>query len=252
MGHIAATESQIDAWLNENAAAGIDAAAYTAFLGEIGYLVEESDDFSVETGKVDPEIASIAGPQLVVPITNARYALNAANARFGSLYDAFYGTDAIPAEEKQVSGYDPVRGGKVIARVRAFLDEVFPLDNGSWTEVTGLSVSNGALGAQLGDASSTLANTAGFAGHIGNADAPQALVLKNNGLHVLISIDPHGNRKVACCQPAADGAVVVSEIPVFCIATCRVKVAGETIATAIVKLHGSANIAQVKSTLVVI
>ena len=188
----ATMQSQIDAWLNENAAAGIDAAAYTAFLGEIGYLVEEGDDFSVETGKVDPEIASIAGPQLVVPITNARYALNAANARFGSLYDAFYGTDAIPAEETQVSGYDPARGGKVIARVRAFLDEAFPLDNGSWTEVTGLSVSNGALVAQLGDASGTLANTARFAGHIGNADAPQALVLKNNGLHVLIRIDREG------------------------------------------------------------
>ena len=188
----ATMQSQIDAWLNENAAAGIDATAYTAFLGEIGYLVEEGDDFSVETGKVDPEIASIAGPQLVVPITNARYALNAANARFGSLYDAFYGTDAIPAEETQVSGYDPARGGKVIARVRAFLDEAFPLDNGSWTEVTGLSVSNGALVAQLGDASGTLANTAGFAGHIGNADAPQALVLKNNGLHVLIRIDREG------------------------------------------------------------
>ncbi|MCH2564922.1 MAG: hypothetical protein MK129_09385 [SAR116 cluster bacterium] len=188
----ATMQSQIDAWLNENAAAGIDAAAYTAFLGEIGYLVEEGDDFSVETGKVDPEIACIAGPQLVVPITNARYALNAANARFGSLYDAFYGTDAIPAEETQVSGYDPVRGGKVIARVRAFLDEAFPLDNGSWTEVTGLSVSNGALVAQLGDASGTLANTTGFAGHIGNADAPQALVLKNNGLHVLIRIDREG------------------------------------------------------------
>ena len=188
----ATMQSQIDAWLNENAAAGIDAAAYTAFLGEIGYLVEEGDDFSVETSKVDPEIASIAGPQLVVPITNARYALNAANARFGSLYDAFYGTDAIPAEETQVSGYDPARGGKVIARVRAFLDEAFPLDNGSWTKVTGLSVSNGALVAQLGEASGTLANTTGFAGHIGNADAPQALVLKNNGLHVLIRIDREG------------------------------------------------------------
>ena len=218
----ATMQSQIDAWLTENAAAGIDSAAYTAFLGEIGYLVEEGDDFSVETSKVDPEIASIAGPQLVVPITNARYALNAANARFGSLYDAFYGTDAIPAEEVQVSGYDPVRGGKVIARVRAFLDEALPLDNGSWTDVTGLSVSNGALLAQLGDAAGTLANAAGFAGHIGDASAPQTVVLKNNGLHILIKIDREG---VIGREDAAGINDVVAESAMSSIMDCEDSVA---------------------------
>ena len=218
----ATMQSQIDVWLTENAAAGIDSAAYTAFLGEIGYLVEEGDDFSVETSKVDPEIASIAGPQLVVPITNARYALNAANARFGSLYDAFYGTDAIPAEEVQVSGYDPVRGAKVIARVRAFLDEALPLDNGSWTDVTGLSVSNGALLAQLGDAAGTLANAAGFAGHIGDASAPQTVVLKNNGLHILIKIDREG---VIGREDAAGINDVVAESAMSSIMDCEDSVA---------------------------
>ena len=188
----ATMQSQIDGWLKDNAASGIEPDAYTSFLGEIGYLVAEGEDFQVETSKVDPEIASIAGPQLVVPITNARYALNAANARFGSLYDAFYGTDAIPAEDSAVSGYDPVRGGKVIARVRAFLDEALPLDGGSWTGLTGLSVLDGALVARLGDATASLADGGGFAGHVGDADNPQAVVLKNNGLHILIKIDRDG------------------------------------------------------------
>ncbi|MEC8146374.1 MAG: malate synthase G, partial [Pseudomonadota bacterium] len=188
----ATMQSQIDGWLKDNAASGIEPDAYTAFLGEIGYLVAEGEDFQVETSKVDPEIASIAGPQLVVPITNARYALNAANARFGSLYDAFYGTDAIPAEDSAVSSYDPVRGGKVIARVRAFLDEALPLDGGSWTGLTGLSVLDGALVARLGDATASLADGGGFAGHVGDADNPQAVVLKNNGLHILIKIDRDG------------------------------------------------------------
>ena len=186
-------QAKIDAWLHDNGGAAIDAGAYNAFLGEIGYLVEEGDDFVVETSNVDPEIATVAGPQLVVPITNARYALNAANARYGSLYDAFYGTDAIPSDgESGGSGYDPVRGAKVIARVRAFLDETFPLAGGSWRDVTGLTVTNATLSVSLDGADTGLATAAAFAGHGGDAAAPEMVVLRNNGLHVVIRIDATG------------------------------------------------------------
>ena len=187
-------QARIDTWLRDNAESGIDAGAYTDFLSDIGYLVEEGPDFSVDTMGVDPEIARIAGPQLVVPITNARYALNAANARFGSLYDAFYGTDAIPADgdSEGGSGYDPVRGGKVIARVRAFLDETFPLTSGSWADISGLSVAAGALTLQLGDGLVGLADTDAFAGHGGDGGAPDMVVLRNNGLHIIIRIDNTG------------------------------------------------------------
>ena len=186
-------QAQIDAWLRDNAESGIDAGAYTGFLSKIGYLVEDGPDFSVETTGVDPEIANIAGPQLVVPITNARYALNAANARFGSLYDAFYGTDAIPTDgDSGTAGYDPVRGGKVIARVRAFLDETFPLTSGTWTDISGLSVAEGALTLQLGDGAVGLGDAGAFAGHGGDAAAPEMVVLRNNGLHIIIRIDKTG------------------------------------------------------------
>jgi malate synthase len=187
-------QAQIDQWLRDNAGAGIDAGAYTTFLSEIGYLVAEGPDFSIDTAAVDPEIASIAGPQLVVPITNARYALNAANARFGSLYDAFYGTDAIPADgDAGGPGYDPVRGGKVIARVRAFLDETFPLAAGSWRDVSALVIVDGALTLQCGDDTDTaLVEASAFAGHGGDANAPDMVVLRNNGLHIIIRIDSAG------------------------------------------------------------
>ena len=186
-------QARIDAWLRDQAGSAIDAEAYTAFLGEIGYLVEEGDDFAVETSNVDPEIAAVAGPQLVVPITNARYALNAANARYGSLYDAFYGTDAIPADgDSGGPGYDPVRGARVIARVREFLDETFPLSDGSWRDVTGFAVAGGALSVALGDTKTGLSETDKFAGHAGEAQAPDGIVLRNNGLHVVIRIDAGG------------------------------------------------------------
>jgi len=186
-------QARIDSWLRDNSATAIDAAAYTDFLTDIGYLVEEGPDFSVETSGVDPEIASIAGPQLVVPITNARYALNAANARFGSLYDAFYGTDAIAFDgDSNGTGYDPVRGGKVIARVRAFLDETFPLANGSWADISGLEIIDGRLTLRRGDATDSLTDAGTFAGHGGAANAPDMVVLRNNGLHIIIKIDRSG------------------------------------------------------------
>ena len=188
-------QAQIDQWHRDNAGSGINADAYTAFLSEIGYLVEEGPDFSIDTSGVDPEIASIAGPQLVVPITNARYALNAANARFGSLYDAFYGTDAIPTDgDAGGAGYDPVRGGKVIARVRAFLDETFPLAGGSWRDVSALAIVDGALRLHCSDpaAACGLTDEDAFAGYGGDASAPEMVVLRNNGLHIIIKIDGAG------------------------------------------------------------
>ena len=188
-------QAQIDQWHRDNAGSGINADAYTAFLSEIGYLVEEGPDFSIDTSGVDPEIASIAGPQLVVPITNARYALNAANARFGSLYDAFYGTDAIPTDgDAGGAGYDPVRGGKVIARVRAFLDETFPLAGGGWRDVSALAIVDGSLRLHCSDpaAACGLTDEDAFAGYGGDASAPEMVVLRNNGLHIIIKIDGAG------------------------------------------------------------
>ena len=186
-------QARFDEWIHDPAGTAIDAEAYSAFLGEFGYLVAEGDDFTVETSNVDPEIAAVAGPQLVVPITNARYALNAANARYGSLYDAFYGTDAVPADgDSGGPGYDPVRGAKVIARVREFLDETFPLSAGSWRDVTGFAVAGGALSVALADTKTGLSETDKFAGHAGEAQAPDRIVLRNNGLHVVIRIDAGG------------------------------------------------------------
>ena len=188
----ATMQAQLDAWLRDNAGQGIDSAAYTAFLREIGYLVEEGADFAIDTANVDPEIASIAGPQLVVPITNARYALNAANARFGSLYDALYGTDAIPAEASPAKGYDAARGAKVIAKVRAFLDETLPLADASWTDVTGLTVVDGQLVAATEAGAASLVDARTFAGYGGDAGAPDMIVLRHHGLHLLIRIDRNG------------------------------------------------------------
>ena len=183
-----ALQSKLDAWHGARTGQPHDAAAYTAFLREIGYLVAEGPDFSVDTAGVDPEIASIPGPQLVVPVMNARYALNAANARWGSLYDALYGTDAM-GDGPQAGGYDEARGARVIAWAKAFLDEVAPLAAGSHAAVTGYSVVGGALHARTADGTVALATPGAFVGYRGTAEAPTAILLRHNHLHVEIRID---------------------------------------------------------------
>ena len=165
---------------------------YKAFLTDIGYLVPEGGKFSVDTANVDPEIAMVAGPQLVVPIMNARYALNAANARWGSLYDALYGTDAISDEGGAEKGgaYNPVRGDKVIAWARDFLNKSVPI-KGSWVDLKSIAVVDGELQLTLEDGSvSGLSNPAQFVGYQGDAENPSSVAVKRNGLHADIIIDP--------------------------------------------------------------
>ncbi len=187
-------QEQIDQWLRHHADGGYDQKAYEAFLSDIGYLVDEGDDFVVETTNVDDEIARIAGPQLVVPITNARYALNAANARFGSLYDALYGTDVIPLEGETApqDGFNKTRGDSVIAYVRKFLDQTIPLADGSWKDITNLKIVDGALSVSHQTGETGLLDAAKFAGHTGDADAPETVILVNNGLHIVLVINPNG------------------------------------------------------------
>ncbi|CAF2092338.1 unnamed protein product [Rotaria magnacalcarata] len=187
-------QAQIDAWHRANPA--FDAAAYKAFLIEIGYLLPEGADFQVSTQNVDSEIATLAGPQLVVPIRNARFALNAANARWGSLYDALYGTDVISTEDgaDKGQGYNPVRGAKVVAYAKNFLNETFALAAGSHTDAATYAIAGGALVVTLKDGTTTgLKNTAQLVGFNGDAAAPTGILLKNNGLHVEIQFDKNSN-----------------------------------------------------------
>ena len=186
-------QAEINTWHQSRSDAPHDPAQYKKFLERIGYLLPEGPDFTVSTENVDAEIASIAGPQLVVPVKNARYALNATNARWGSLYDALYGTDVIPeeGEAEQGSAYNPVRGAKVIAYGRAFLDEIAPLRDGSHADAVDYSVDGGQLKVALNDGRSTgLKQLEKFAGYNGRVDAPAEILLRNNNLHAIVQIDP--------------------------------------------------------------
>ena len=187
-------QAQIDAWLVENKGK-FDFAAYKAFLQDIGYLLPEGDAFTVTTANVDAEIATTAGAQLVVPVMNARFALNASNARWGSLYDALYGTDAIPSTDGAEAGsaYNPIRGAKVIEFARNFLNEAAPLANGSHQDSTRYAIVDGALQVTLQDGSTTgLAQAEKLVGFKGDAAAPSAVLLRNNGLHFEVQINRDG------------------------------------------------------------
>ncbi|KUI20871.1 malate synthase G [Mycobacterium sp. GA-1285] len=191
-------QARIDKWHRQRVIEPLDHDAYKAFLTEIGYLLPEPDDFTITTAGVDDEITTTAGPQLVVPILNARFALNAANARWGSLYDALYGTDVISEDDGAEKGdsYNRVRGDKVIAYARRFLDGAAPLASGAWSEATGLRIDMadgaGQLLVDLGDGNSVgLAAPEQFVGYTGELGSPQwSVLLRNNGLHVEILVDP--------------------------------------------------------------
>jgi malate synthase len=186
-------QAQIDKYHRQHVIEPLDPEGYRAFLTEIGYLQPEPADFTITTAGVDDEITTTAGPQLVVPILNARFALNASNARWGSLYDALYGTDVIPEDDGAEKGtsYNRVRGDKVIAYARKFLDEAVPLSSGYWADITGLSLEDGQLQVATSDGSVGLADPEKFVGYTGELGSPDwSVLLVNHGLHLEILIDP--------------------------------------------------------------
>ena len=184
-------QTQIDQWHQAHHDVTFNPSVYQQFLRDIGYLLDEGDDFTITTSGVDAEIAKQAGPQLVVPVKNARFALNAANARWGSLYDALYGTDAIPAAASGSTGkdYDPERGALVIAYARSFLDEACPLQHGSHAEVTRYCLRDGQFIAETGETTTALRDPHKFVAYSGNPDSPAAFLFKNNELHIELQID---------------------------------------------------------------
>ena len=184
-------QKKIDEWHLQKKGSNFNKDEYFNFLKSIGYIAEDQGDFEIETANVDKEISSIAGPQLVVPVDNARYALNAANARWGSLYDAVYGTDVIPGEIGKV--YSEERGKKVINYVREFLDEIFPINEGSWKEITKITISGSELKFLIKDKNESLKNKKHFVGFVGEKQNPTSVLLKNNNLHIDIIIDPNSS-----------------------------------------------------------
>ena len=217
-------QKKIDEWHLANKKE-IDKTEYKNFLKEIGYLLEEADDFSIETKNVDPEIASIAGPQLVVPVMNARFALNAANARWGSLYDALYGTDVISEEDgaEKAGAYNPKRGAKVIEFSKKFLDENLPLSNGSYKDITAFQINEGKLQITLSDQTqTTIEDDSKFIGYVGTEENPTGILLKNNLLHLEIQIDR--NDSIGRDDPAGIKDVLV-ESAITTIQDCEDSVA---------------------------
>ncbi|MGR3549467.1 malate synthase G [Pseudooceanicola sp.] len=198
-------QSEIDTWSKEHRGQPLDLPAYRAFLEEIGYLVPEGPDFNITTRHVDPEIASIAGPQLVVPVMNARFALNAANARWGSLYDALYGTDALPGKPEG-SGYDAKRGGQAVAWAAKFLDGAVPLDGASHADVTAYRRDGAALTAVVGDVVHAFEDPDVFVGYSDEGEA-RNYMLRHNGLHIELIIDPR--HEVGAASPSGLRDVVL-------------------------------------------
>jgi malate synthase len=183
-----AMQEKIDTWYRENGAP-VDMDVYKEFLTSIGYLLPEGGPVQVLTENVDPEIALIAGPQLVVPVMNARFALNAANARWGSLYDALYGTDAL-GDLPKPGGYDEERGGRVIAWAKSFLDESAPLKGAKWADVTGFEFENGELGIKTATGETKLADESQYTGFRRDNDHAYRLYFVKNGLHAVVCVDP--------------------------------------------------------------
>ncbi len=200
-------QGKISAWHKENP--GFDLPKYKEFLADIGYLVPEGEAFSIDTEGVDEEIAVIAGPQLVVPVLNARFALNAANARWGSLYDALYGTDAISEEggAERAGGYNEARGAKVIAWAKDFLDRSAPLTSGSHADATGYAVQDGALVVTTLSGEAALADPSQFAGYTGDAASPSSVLVKKNRMHAEIVIDR--NPAIGSADPAGVADIIL-------------------------------------------